>query len=288
MSALTMAEALRQAYGGAPDGRVVFPQEFQSFPGTVHGGGTAAFFLDAAGASPGQPLRVRTELARSVPVESPLEVRREAGPGGIRLALRQGARLLAEGVVSVGDAPLELTGIFDGWQTARTSVGRLPGTATCLACGSVNPLGLQLRFDHNDRFVWREFEPRPPYLGPNGQSHPALATIALDEIGWWLGALDQGECGVTNDITITFLSPLRPGPLLVLGDRMAVRRGDDPRGRYSWAEAALLTLAGEPLAVGRVRFAGSRAYTRRLLPAFVADSGEAIYRFFPRSAPNVS
>lgn len=277
-----MAEALRQAVGGALDGRVVFPRDFQGFPGTVHGGGTAAFFLHAAGLPPGGPARLSVALARSVPVESPLEVGREAGPDGIRLALRQRERLLAQGVVSAGDAPLGTAGIWEAWRAARTSVGWLPGTATCLACGSANPLGLQLRFEHNDRFVWRSFEPRPPYLHPNGEPHPALATVALDEIGWWLGALDQGECGVTNDLAATLLSPLRPGPLLVLGDRTAVRRENDPRGRYSWAEAVLLTLSGEPLAVGRVRFAGSRAYTKRLLPAFVADSGEAIYRIFRR------
>jgi len=192
---------------------------------------------------------------------------------------------LAEGVVSAGEIPLDAAWVVEAWRNARTPVGRLPGTATCLACGSANPLGLQLRFEYNDRFVWREFEPRLPYRSPDDELHPALATVALDEIGWWLGALDQEECGVTNDITITLLSPLRPGPLLVLGDRTAVRRGDDPRGRYSMAEAFLLTLSGAPLAVGRVRFAGSRAYTKRLLPAFVAESGEAIYRIFPRYAP---
>ena len=280
---MSVAEALRRAVGGPS--RVVFPREFQGFAGTVHGGGTAAFFLDAAGLPPGEPARLDTVLGRTVPVECPLEVVREAGPEGVRLGLRQGERLLAEGVVSRGeDLPPDPAGLLGAWRSARTPSGRLPGTATCLACGSTNPLGLQLRFDYNDRFVWREFEPRPPYEGPGGGLHPALAPILLDEIGWWLGALDQGECGVTNEVAVALFGPLPRGPLLALGDRAAVRRAGDSRGRYSRAEALLLTRSGSPLAAATVQFAGSRVYSKRLLPVFAAESGEAIYRLFPRYA----
>jgi len=284
MSDVSVAEALRRAVGGPS--RVIFPREFQGFVGTVHGGGTAAFFLDAAGLPPGAPARLDTVLGRTVPVECPLEVVREAGPGGVRLGLRHEGRLLAEGVVGRGEGlPLDPSGLLGAWRSARTPSGRLPGTATCLACGSTNPLGLQLRFDYNDRFVWRGFEPRLPYEEPGGGLHPALAPILLDEIGWWLGALDQGECGVTTEIAVALVEPLPREPLLVLGDRAAVRRTGDSKGRYSRAEALLLTRSGTPLAAATVRFAGSRVYSKRLLPVFATESGEGVYRLFPRYAP---
>lgn len=286
MSDRSVAAVFRQAVGHALDGRVVLPRDFQGFPGTVHGGGAAALFLHAAGLEPSRPVRLVLKLLRAIPVEVPLHLVREEDPEGIRLALHQGDRPLAEGVVSEGaGAPSDSSRLLAAWRASRTPAGQLPGTATCLACGSANPLGLQLRLEYNDRFIWREFEPRALYQSPEGLPEPALAPIVLDEIGWWLGALGQGECGVTNELTIALLGSLPRGPLLVLGDRGSIRLEDDPRGRYCRAEAVLLTRSGEPLAAAAVRFAGSRAYSKRLLPALIAESGDAIYRLFPHYAP---
>jgi hypothetical protein len=132
-----------------------------------------------------------------------------------------------------------------------------------------------------ERFVWRECVPPETYRTRQG-THPALALILLDELGWWLGALAQQECGVTTDIRVTVFAPLPPGPFLIIGDRAAVRPDDDPRGRYCLTAGVLLGPDGSLLASAEVRFAGSRAYTRRLLGPFLATTpADELARWFP-------
>jgi hypothetical protein len=157
----------------------------------------------------------------------------------------------------------------------------VPGTATCLACGSTNPLGLGVRFLLNDRFLWREYAP-PPTYGTRGGAHPALALVLLDELAWWLGALAQQECGVTTVVHATLFAPLPMAPMLVLGDRAAVQSDDDARGRYCRTGGLLFGPDGSLLASADVRFAGSRAYTRRLVEPFLATTPlEELTRWFP-------
>ena len=85
------------------------------------------------------------------------------------------------------------------------------------------------------------------------------------------------------------MMPLPDAPLLVIGDRTAVRDDGDPRGRYSRASGALLGPSGELLAVSEVRFAGSRAYTRRLVEPFLGTTPiETLARWFPSSRELVS
>jgi hypothetical protein len=139
----------------------------------------------------------------------------------------------------------------------------------------------------NDRFLWREYLPPATYRTREG-AHPALALILLDELGWWLGALAQRECGVTTDIRVALLEPLPAGPLLILGDRAAVTGDDDPRGRYCRTGGVLLGPDGAVLATAEVRFAGSRAYTRRLVEPFLADNPpDALTRWFPSAQERI-
>jgi hypothetical protein len=138
-----------------------------------------------------------------------------------------------------------------------------------------------VRFRANDRFLWSEYLPPATYRTRDG-AHPALALIMLDELGWWLGALAQKECGVTTDVRITLFEALPFAPLLVLGDR-AVESDGDPRGRYSRTHGVVLAQDGRVLAAAEVRFGGSRAYTRRLVEPFLATgSVDDLVRWFPR------
>ncbi|HEX2481921.1 MAG TPA: hypothetical protein VHQ69_08585, partial [Methylomirabilota bacterium] len=99
---------------------------------------------------------------------------------------------------------------------------------------------------------------------------------------WWLGALRQRECGVTTDVRITLLDSLPLAPLLVLGDRAEVMSEDDPRGRYCRATGVVFAPDGTILATSQVRFAGSRAYTRRLVEPFLTVSPlDELARWFP-------
>jgi hypothetical protein len=278
---VTIDESLREATADAARGVVTVPTDLHGFPGTVHGGAVAALFHRLT--LPRSPVALRVELLRSVPTDTALTLRTGSAGATARLALHQGDRPLAEATIwrDPIEAP-DITPLWMAWTADREARAQVPGTATCLACGSANPLGLAVRFLLNDRFLWHECVPPPAYRARAG-THAALALVILDELGWWLGALAQQECGVTTDVHVTLHAPLPPGPMLVLGDRAAVRGDDDdPRGRYSRTTGVLLGADGTLLASAEVRFAGSRAYTRRLVEPFLTTTGmNELARWFP-------
>ncbi len=277
---MTIDEALRQAAADAARGAVTIPGDLHGFPGTAHGGAVAALFHRLT--LPRPPVAIHLELLRGVPTETALTLRTGSEGAIARLALHQGERVLAqarlhrEGLMPPDAAPLRAR-----WAADHESHEALPGTASCLACGSANPVGLAVRFLVNDRFLWSEYVPPATYRSREG-THPALALVLLDELGWWLGALAQKECGVTTDVRITLFEPLPFAPLLVVGDRTAAGSDDDPRGRYSRTNGMILAEDGRVLAAAEVRFGGSRAYTRRLVEPFLATAPlDDLARWFP-------
>jgi hypothetical protein len=280
---VTIDEALRHASADAARGLVTLPADLHGYPGTAHGGAVAAVFHRLT--LPRPPVELHVELLRGVPTTTPLGLRTGSTGANARLALTQGDRALAEATLRrEGVAPLDVAPLRARWEADHVARDEVPGTATCLACGPANPLGLGVRFRLNDQFVWRECLPPPAYRTRDG-AHPALALILLDELGWWLGALAQRECGVTTDVRITLFESLPLAPLLVVGDRAAVRSDDDPRGRYCRTVGAVLGPEGALLASAEIRFAGSRAYTRRLVEPFLATTPrEALIRWFPSAA----
>jgi hypothetical protein len=277
---VTIDEALRQATAEASRGVVTFPADLHGFPGVAHGGAVAAVFHRLT--LPRPPVELHVELLRGVPTVTPLGLRTGSTGATARLALLQGERPLAEATLRrEGITPPDVSSLRDRWAGDHDARDEVPGTATCLACGAGNPLGLGIRFLMNDRFLWREYAPPATYRTREG-AHPALALVLLDELGWWLGALAQQECGVTTDVRIRLFQALPSGPLVVMGDRRTVGSDDDPRGRYCRTAGFLLGGDGTLLASAEVRFAGSRAYTRRLVEPFLATTPlESLARWFP-------
>jgi hypothetical protein len=277
---VTIDEALRQAAQEAARGVVTLPADLHGFPGTAHGGAVAALFHRLT--LPRPPVAMRVELLRGVPTATPLKLRTGSAGATAKLALIQGERSLAEATLHrEGLTPPDVTSLRARWAADHNAHEEVPGTVTCLACGSANPLGLGVRFLANDAFLWREYHPPETYRTREG-AHPALALVLLDEVCWWLGALTQKECGVTTDVRITLFAPIPFAPLLVLGDRGTVGSDADPRGRYTRTGGVLLGPDGAVLATADVRFAGSRAYTRRLVEPFLASIPvEDLARWFP-------
>lgn len=283
MTAVLMEQRLREALAEATRGRVTFARDFQGFPGTVHGGAVAALFYRVT--TPRPPVHLRVDLLRGVPTERPLRLTTGRQGARARLALADGDRPLAEAELSRQEvSPVDPAPTLAAWRAGHAAAAEVPGTATCLACGSANPLGLGVRFHVDDRFLWREYTPREVYRAADGSLHAALVTIMLDELGWWLGALAQGECGVTTEVAVTVYRRLPFAPLLVIGDRTVVTADEDPRGRYTRGHGWLCTTDGTLLAGADVRFAGSRAYTKRLLDAFLETTEpETFFRLFPNA-----
>ena len=97
---MTVEEALRTALAQAPRGEVSFARDFQGFPGTVHGGAVAGLFYRVT--TPEPPVRLRMELLRGVPTETPLQLTTGSAGKVARLALGQGDRRLAAAELARG------------------------------------------------------------------------------------------------------------------------------------------------------------------------------------------
>lgn len=267
-------------------GRLTLASPLQGFPETAHGGGVlAAFDLGAARWIPATAARTITaRIHKSVPIETALPLTTRESAPGVRLTLGDHARPRAAALVSVAPLGPPPRWTWDG--RAQKSLG-FPTARGCLACGSENPIGLRVRLRFDDRWVWAEYRPPETYRTSDGRLAPALFTVLLDEMAWWLGALASGEAGVTTEITLTLHRPAHPfgEALLALGprDRVAVT---DERGHFWRTDTAVLASDGAPLASATIAFAASRVYSKRLIPSLLkTNPAESLRPIFPTYVP---
>lgn len=268
-------------------GRLTLAGALQGFPDTAHGGGVlAAFDLVASRRiTPATARTIEGRIQKSIPLETSLPLTTRESPSGVGLTLGDGAQPLAGALVRpVAPEPAPP---WNGWSGPPEKSLGFPTSRGCLACGSENPVGLRVRLRFDDRRVWAEYRPPETYGAPDGRIAPALYTVLLDEMAWWLGALASGEAGVTTDITVTLHRPAHPfgDTLLGFGSRDRVAAADE-RGHFWKTETAVLASDGALLASGAITFAGSRVYSRRLIPKLLAwNPPESLRPIFPAHVP---
>jgi hypothetical protein len=171
------------------------------------------------------------------------------------------------------------------WDAPRGDTFTVPGYEFCLGCGFRNPRGAQVRFECDEAFVWKRLAPQAHFRCEDGSLFPGYHVIVGDELGWWMGALRQGECGLSSRLVVTLGKTIaHRTPLLALGPRASVWTSD-PKGRIWRTEALIVTADWQPVAAAEVEFAGSRAFSKVMLPRFVAGTdaeAAALRKTFPR------
>ena len=272
-----------------PDGRgrLTLAGVLQGFPETAHGGGILAA-LDLAGArwiNPATtPRTITAEIQKSVPLETTLPLGVQVTATEVSLVLGDDGQALARGRVTLA-APEP-----GSRRNREIPAGRgrgLPTSRGCIACGSENTVGLRIQLHFDDRRVWSEYRPPETYRTSDGRIAPALYTVLLDEMAWWLGALASGEAGVTTELVVTLHRPGHPfgETLLAIGARDRVTATGE-RGHFWKTETAILASDCALLASGAITFAGSRAYSKRLIPTLLAiNPPESLRPIFPRHIP---
>ncbi len=269
--------------------QVVFAPDLQGPPDTGHGGGVTSMLVGLVRLLEGEsadsrPLRVEVTLHRGAPLDTPLEAEAARVEGGWHGRILRGQVCLAEATVRPAPALAPLASeVRDLWMATRRQGDEVPGYDLCLGCGIHNPRGARVRFDYNEALVWKRVTPQPHFCARDGSLYPGYLYVVCDELGWWLGALRQGECGVSNRITIT-LGPAVPSgtPLLLIGVRSEVTTSD-PRERIWHTRPVVVTPEWEPVATAEVQFVGSRAFSKMMLPRFLPMNDRlAIRRAFPR------
>lgn len=275
------------------------PPDLQGPPAAGHGGGTTALLLEMARMVAGErggeavlprPLVIDVSLHHEMPLDTPVRAEVEPAATGWSCRLTRADRLIAEATVSPGAGALEPppSEVRQRWADRQGPGLVVPRYEWCLGCGLRNPRGAQTRFVYDQDFMWQELAPQDHFRCADGALAYAFACIVTDELGWWMGALRQGECGLSSRVRLTLGGAVRhAGRLLALGDRRAVSPVG-AKGRVWATRAMLLTEDWRPVAAADVQFSGSRAFTRDMLPLFVSEEGgESLRRAFPRYADQI-
>jgi hypothetical protein len=232
------------------------------------------------------PLWLDVSLHRPLPLDTEAagEVR-PADAGGWHSRIHLQGRPVAEAhIAPAGRGPELPDGLEAGREAAIRPGQPVPAYAWCLGCGLQNPRGAQVRFEYDEAWMWKALRPQPHFQS-GGRLSPGYLAIVCDELGWWLGALRQGECGVSNRLTLTLGRAVQAESLLALGPRAGVI-GGDPRGRIWQTQAFALAPDGQPVAAAAVQFVGGPAFTRLMLAQFLrTDDPDALRRAFPRYCP---
>ncbi|MFN0150003.1 MAG: hypothetical protein ACKVU1_04715 [bacterium] len=295
---------------------LVVPADLQGPRDVTHGGAVTTFLVElarlrAAQTSRSDPteapfvvdasfhkeLRVETRaVARAIAAdddESECSVERDDGSPIARARVGRARQddLAALAERAGGERLVELLARANEHRAADTrnapiperAPDEVPGTAMCLSCGFANPRGLRFRYHADDAAVWKRLALPSHFLSRSRAAFHGAAAIALDEIGWWLGALAFGGCGVSTRLRVVCdPEALADSPLLIAGNRRDAAPAD-AKGRFWTSRARIFNASGRCAAAATILFAGSHAYTRAML-ADLADASDsaAINRVFPR------
>ena len=276
--------------GDRLEARVAFPPDLQGPPDTTHGGAVSAMLLELvrlflergrSGAELDHGLAMDVLLHRGLPLDTTVHAEVEAGAAAWESRLLRDGRPVAEARIRPL-AELATATIPPALAASAGEPGEpVPGYDACYGCGSGNPRGLQVRFRYTAEWLWQRVTPQPHFRSADGGLFPGYLLVLCDELGWWLGALHAGECGVSNRLTLQLTRP-RTTSLLAVGARKTVH-SSDPRGRTWQTDTTVFGLDGQTVATARIQFVSSPAFTRLMLPRFrQMEEPETLARAFPR------
>ena len=88
----------------------------------------------------------------------------------------------------------------------------------CFACGTENPIGLNLQFYSEGSAVCTEITLDKIYEGWTGIAHGGIASTLLDEVMSWAILYSKKVLIVTRNMTVKYIRPIMIGtPLLITG-----------------------------------------------------------------------
>ncbi len=79
----------------------------------------------------------------------------------------------------------------------------------CFGCSPENEHGLQMQFYEEDEFLYSDWEPRGFLQGYHNVLHGGIQATLIDEIGSWLVMIKLKSAGVTSELLVRYLKPVR-------------------------------------------------------------------------------
>lgn len=130
-----------------------------------------------------------------------------------------------------------------------TTMRKLSGYPSCLACGKANPQGFQLDLYLEGRRVQTVYRLPEHVVGFPGAAHGGVLCTLLDEVMAWAAIESTGRFCVTGEMNVRFLHPAVPGEEI----RAWGEPGED-RKRYLVCTGQVHNAAGKLLAKAEGKF----------------------------------
>jgi len=149
----------------------------------------------------------------------------------------------------------------------------LPHTQSCFVCGESNAIGLKLRFEAEGNIVRTRFTPRAEHIGFKQVVHGGLIATVLDEIMVWACVIPTGQFAYCAELTVRFLSPLRPGEQVIATGELAANR----RNKIFEAKSEIRDHAGKLVATATGKYLPVKAADLAdMATDFVGDAGKIL------------
>jgi hypothetical protein len=232
--------------------RIVVPARFNGPDGSGNGGYVAGLLAaQAVGVS-------EVTLRRPPPLETPLDVRR--GDNGVELY--DGPSFVAQAVPAEFDVEVPEPVDVEVAERASASYAGLAGHPfpRCFVCGPDRPDGLRIfpGLVPGRGVVAAPWRPAAEFANPKGEVREEFVSAALDCTGGWSLDISAGRPLVLGRFAVRAERPVAAGqPHVVMGWPLGVD------GRKLYAATALLSAAGETLAVATATWIAIEAVTAR-------------------------
>ena len=146
---------------------------------------------------------------------------------------------------------------MSGASATRRPVVFREGESRCFGCGSLNPLGLQLRFFETDDGIEMDWTAPAHVEGAPGIVHGGIQGTVLDEALCMTAYAKRATPVVTGELTVRYRKPVPVAvPLLV-----RARIVEEDARSFVIAGAIHLAASGETLTEGRGRFFAAKGAT---------------------------
>lgn len=132
----------------------------------------------------------------------------------------------------------------------------------CFACGTDNPIGLNLNFYLSDDRICTDITLTPYHVGWQNMAHGGIVSTLLDEVMSWTAIYLKKEFFVTRRMEIKYIKPVLVNiPLTIRGQLLR-----DLRGPLIEVKAEILNPQTEVLAKSTGRFAAVSNDDHYLVP----------------------
>jgi uncharacterized protein (TIGR00369 family) len=141
----------------------------------------------------------------------------------------------------------------------------LPRVGQCFVCGRENPRGLNIQFYQDGEEVFGRFTPDENLVGYPPFIHGGIISTLLDEVIIWAVFAGTSTFGVTAELNVRFIKPMKAGETVTVRGYLL-----EKKGRMKRAQGEILNTRGEVLARGE----GKVLIVRKERLQNQGDSGE--------------